>query len=235
MKFDAIEVPTIKELFMDKMIDLILSGKLEAGEKLPTERELAESMRVSKTIVHLGLTELERLGFVSVVPRKGAFVANYAEKGTQETLGALLRYNRGTLDKHTVESMFEFRQALEGAIFRRFSKVHTEAEDAALLAIVENIHREAADNTVAAETLAEHIFNMHHAVSVLSGNNVFPLVLNAFRTVSIVFWENGIRMYGRAESAQRAEAYARCLINNDADGAIALLNGDIDAYLSFAF
>ena len=70
MKFDAIEVPTIKELFMDKMIDLILSGKLEAGEKLPTERELAESMRVSKTIVHLGLTELERR-FCSKLCRKG--------------------------------------------------------------------------------------------------------------------------------------------------------------------
>ncbi len=235
MKFEAIRTPTIKELFVDKTTELILSGKLAVGEKLPSERELAAEMGVSKTIVHLGLGELERMGFVSIIPRRGVFVANYGEKGTQETLAALLRYNRGSLDRHTIESMFEFRQALEGASFRRFAMVHTAEDAEAMLEMVGEIKRIAADESVAAHVLAERIFDLHHAISVRSGNNVFPLVLNAFRTVSIVFWENGIRMYSREGSALRAENYLRCLLNRDPDGADKLLAEDIETYLGTSF
>ena len=235
MKFEAIETPTIKELFMDKIISLILSGRLAVGEKLPTERELAAEMKVSKTIVHLGLTELERMGFVSVIPRKGVFVANYGEHGTQETLGALLHYNRGSLDRHTIESMFEFRQALEGASFRRFAEVHTPEDAEYMRGLVSEIKSMAADEAVAPEALAERIFDFHHAISVRSRNNVFPLVLNAFRTVSIIFWENGIRMYGRRESADRAENYLNCLLAHDPDGADKVLAEDIEAYLGTSF
>ncbi len=236
MKFEALVAPTIKELFTEKMIGLILSGKLEVGQRLPAERELAAEMKVSKTIVHSGLTELERIGFVSIIPRKGTFVANYAEKGTQETLSALLKYNGGTLDRHTVESMFEFRLALETAIFQRFSKVYTQEDAKRLRDMVAEIKDMAADiERYTAEDLAEAIFHMHHVISVCSGNNVFPLVLNAFRKVSIVFWENGIRMYGREESARRAQMYLEKLLEGDAGASVQILKDDIDFYLANAF
>ena len=236
MKFEALVAPTIKDLFTEKMIGLILSGKLEVGQRLPAERELAAEMKVSKTIVHSGLTELERIGFVSIIPRKGTFVANYAENGTQETLNALLKYNGGTLDRHTVESMFEFRLALETAIFQRFAKEHTEEDANRLRAMVENIRDMASDiEKYTAEDLAEEIFQMHHVISVCSGNNVFPLVLNAFRKVSIVFWENGIRMYGREESSSRAQRYLEKLLEGNAEASIQILRDDIDFYLKNAF
>ena len=55
MQFGVIVAPTIKELFVEKIQGLILSGRLAVGDRLPSERELAEEMKVSKTIVHLGL------------------------------------------------------------------------------------------------------------------------------------------------------------------------------------
>ena len=42
MKFEAISAPTINELFETKLQDMILSGELAVGEKLPTEQELAD-------------------------------------------------------------------------------------------------------------------------------------------------------------------------------------------------
>lgn len=236
MEFEAIVAPTIKELFMDNMVSLILSGKLRVGERLPPERELAAEMKVSKTIVHSGLTELERMGFVTIVPRKGTIVANYSEKGTQETFGALLKYNGGRLDRHTVESMFEFRVALEGASFSRFAAVHTDEDIRALHAVVDRAKMMAADPEHYSEKeLASQIFSFHHAVCVRGGNNVFPLVLNAFKTVSIVFWENGIRIYGREVSAERSEKYLRCLEERDTAGAMRLLDDDIELYLQKMF
>ena len=57
-----------RERFLDRMLKEILSGQRKPGDRLPTESELAEQYGLRKTNVHLGLQELERLGFLRVVP-----------------------------------------------------------------------------------------------------------------------------------------------------------------------
>ena len=91
MKFEAISAPTINELFENRLQDMILSGELAIGEKLPTEQELADAMHISKSTVHNGIKSLERKGFLRVTPRHGVHVANYPETGNLDTLVALLK------------------------------------------------------------------------------------------------------------------------------------------------
>lgn len=233
MEFEAIVAPTIKELFIDNMIGLILSSKLTVGEKLPPERELAADMKVSKTIVHAGLTDLERLGFVTILPRIGTYVADYSEKGTQETLNAVLKFNGGRLDRHTVESMFEFRRALEGAVFERFVRVHTQEDVIVLREIVEKAKEMSADAFQYSEKeLASQLYSLFHAIAQRSRNNVFPLVLNAFKTFYITFLENAICIYGRKLCVGRAEKYLDCLENCNLEGAGDLLDSDFEMYIS---
>lgn len=63
MAFKKIDAPSIKELFLTQMEETILSGELRPGDKLPSERELADTMDISKTVVHEGIRELSRRGF----------------------------------------------------------------------------------------------------------------------------------------------------------------------------
>ena len=86
MKFQKIVAPTITELFERQMQGVILSGQVTPGEKLPTEAELAESMNISKSAVHAGIKNLERMGFVRIVPRHGIYVCDWAEFGNVDTL-----------------------------------------------------------------------------------------------------------------------------------------------------
>lgn len=60
MAFRKIDAPSIKELFLSQMEEMILSGELKPGDKLPPERELADTMGISKTVVHEGIRELSR-------------------------------------------------------------------------------------------------------------------------------------------------------------------------------
>ena len=53
MDFGQIVAPTIKELFIERIEGMIFSGTLKPGDRLPSERDLAEQMKISKTIVHL--------------------------------------------------------------------------------------------------------------------------------------------------------------------------------------
>ena len=55
MAFHEIVAPTVKALFIQQIEGMILSGELRPGDRLPTERELADEMKISKTVVHEGL------------------------------------------------------------------------------------------------------------------------------------------------------------------------------------
>jgi len=72
-----IEVPDQKLLasrVADKLRNLIISGQFKPGEKL-TETELAKAMGVSRSPIRSAFHILELEGLVSLVPRRGAFVA----------------------------------------------------------------------------------------------------------------------------------------------------------------
>lgn len=122
MKFGEIVAPSIKELFIQKIEGMILSGALKPGERLPTERELADEMNISKTIVHEGIRELSRLGFLDVVSRKGVTVADYAQNGNLDTLMAIMKYNGGYLNPQTGKKSFRctrlFGMSCSGSISR---------------------------------------------------------------------------------------------------------------------
>ena len=109
MEFKKLAAPSLKELFITEIQNMILSGKLEIGEQLPPERELAESMHVSRAVVNSGITTLEKKGFLDVRPRVGNFVADYRRNGTLETLVTIMNYNGGMLRDNEVKSILEVR------------------------------------------------------------------------------------------------------------------------------
>ena len=118
MEFSKLNAPSLKELFIQELETMILSGRLMVGEKLPPERELAESMQVSRAVVNSGITELARKGFLIIKPRVGTFVADYRRDGTMDTLMSIMNYNGGILREAEVRSILELRIALDSLAIR---------------------------------------------------------------------------------------------------------------------
>lgn len=84
---------------------------------LPTESELAEQYGLRKTNVHLGLQELERLGFLKVVPRHATYVAPYWEQANLETLAAIMTHG-GKPQPELVDAFLELREMVALGWFR---------------------------------------------------------------------------------------------------------------------
>lgn len=195
MEFGQIVAPTIKELFIERIEGMIFSGVLAPGARIPSERDLAEQMKISKTIVHLGLEDLERMGFIEVIPRRGTFVADFSETGNLETLNAILRYNGGKLDRDMVVSIIELRDAVEGGALRRLGKCHTEADMANFRAMMSEFEEEAKQSPDV-PAIAAALSKFHSRICTISGNRLFPLIMNAFRGVGSVLWESSVRFWG---------------------------------------
>ncbi len=59
----------------EKFRELILTGVMNEGDKIPSVRELAASLAINPNTIQKAYKELENSGFLLSVPAKGSFVA----------------------------------------------------------------------------------------------------------------------------------------------------------------
>ena len=83
----------LRELVLTSLREAIFNGTLKPRERL-MEVQLAQELGVSRTPVREALRKLEQEGFINIIPRKGAYVAELSLKD--------------------IEDVFEIRIALEG-------------------------------------------------------------------------------------------------------------------------
>ena len=66
----------IYEQVRDSFRQLIISGVLPAGDKMPSVRELASSLTINPNTIQRAYRALEQEGYIVSVPGKGSFVCD---------------------------------------------------------------------------------------------------------------------------------------------------------------
>ena len=227
MEFSKLNAPSLKELFIQELETMILSGRLMVGEKLPPERELAESMQVSRAVVNSGITELARKGFLIIKPRVGTIVADYRRDGTMDTLMSIMNYNGGILREAEVRSILELRIALDSLAIQLWLPEAKDEEIHLLRSYVESL--KTAKTTSEA---AEFAFRFQHELAFLSGNTLIPLIFTSFKVPVISLWERFCRMYGIEQLYSNSDTLCNYFEARDVDKATewisSFLNESID-------
>jgi GntR family transcriptional repressor for pyruvate dehydrogenase complex len=88
--FQPIVTKKIYEEIVDQLRDLIARGELKPGQKLPSEREMSESMGVSRASVREALTAMEAIGILDIRPGEGTFVKETSSLETFKPLAFVL-------------------------------------------------------------------------------------------------------------------------------------------------
>ena len=230
MAFHEIVAPTVKELFVQQLEGMILSGELRPGDRLPTERELADEMKISKTVVHEGLRELHRLGFLDIASRRGITVADYAQNGSLETLRAIMDFHGGIPDRKTALSILQLRYYLEAPAMEELAARRDPADMAALRALQRQAGEAAARDV---PSFAEALFRYHRGVAFLSGNTITPLIFNAFTTVNLAFWQRYIAAEGTARCLETLSCFTDHIAAGEGAAAAALLRTGIQRFCEY--
>lgn len=233
MEFKKLNAPSLKELFISELQNMILSGKLEIGTKLPPERELADSMHVSRAVVNSGIAELEKMGFLVVKPRVGTFVEDYRKNGTLNTLVAIMKFNGGMLHSREIKSILEVR-----IIFMTLAS--TLAIDNASDEEIHALHTylDKLEAHTSPEETATLMFDFSHEIAFISGNTLLPLFFVSFRDLVENLWISYGRKYGTKELYQSVSKIYHYLCDRDKDGVseyiqtstTASINGDRTIY-----
>ncbi|RKD31540.1 FadR/GntR family transcriptional regulator [Thermohalobacter berrensis] len=85
----------IYEYVIEQIQDMIMNGAINKGDRLPSERELAEQLKVSRTSVREALRVLEVIGLIESRQGEGNFVTGNIENKFFEPLSVFFRLNKG--------------------------------------------------------------------------------------------------------------------------------------------
>src|SRR5690348_10925383 len=99
---------SLTERTKQQLEDLIVSQKLQRGERLPAEGEMAKMLGVSRTVVREAIRSLEARGLVESRTGSGIYVKPLDHQIVQEPIGLLLR--SASL---SVEDILEVREMLD--------------------------------------------------------------------------------------------------------------------------
>ena len=107
----VIKKTRIHEEVVTQVHALIRQGKLKAGDQLPSERELADTFKVSRTSVREALRALETQGLIISRTGMGNFVADLPIEALVAPLAKLL-----IQEKDALADIFEMRKLIEPRI-----------------------------------------------------------------------------------------------------------------------
>ena len=92
-ELSEIKVEKLSDKIIVQIKDLISSGKLKAGDRLPSERKLSESFNVGRMHVRDAIQKLEFYGIVKTLPQSGTVVAGLGVVALEGIITDILELN----------------------------------------------------------------------------------------------------------------------------------------------
>ena len=219
-----------KAEFIHLMQAKILSGELKPGDRLPPERELALQVGISRGSVNQGILDLERMGFLRIVPRKGTYVAEYVRNATPETLTAIMSYNSAYIDPALFRDLMELRILIERECTRMACANLTGDALRQLQACTDAIY------AAPEELLDEAVYRYHKCLTVISGNAACAMVFQSFeKMIRSLIREHYCNRSERTKSLPKFELLTAAIARRDpdeADRCILSILGQASDYLN---
>ncbi len=153
-----------------RLLDYLLSGNVKAGERIPSERQLASQLGVGRSAVRDALRPLLMLGIVEARQGDGT----YLRQPESSLLPQAIEWGL-LLGEHTTLDLIEARAYIEVALAELAAARRSETELGEMAARLEEMSKE----TVPGDAFNEADLAFHLAIAEASGNTVlFGTIVN---------------------------------------------------------
>jgi GntR family transcriptional repressor for pyruvate dehydrogenase complex len=170
--YRAVRPSRLYEQIVEQVEESILKGKLKPGERLPAERDLAQSFGVSRTAVREALKTLREKGLVEAYSGRGTFVTSGTSQAFRQSLDLMVRIN----PQEGLLHLAELRQMLEPEIAARAAT----RIDAQLLATMQEAVAQMDAYLEDPDGYVEADLDFHLALAEAVGN---PLILSLLDSI----------------------------------------------------
>lgn len=175
-----------------KQIERLITKKLNPGDKLPSERELAEMLHVSRSSIRDAIRGLELRGLVE--PRQGAgtIVREVSAEPQVNPFASALKRRQAL-----VSELLDFRKMLEPPLAARAATHASPEEISEMEEILQRQERKQTEEAPAVEEDAE----FHYSIALASGNSVVLRVLDILMDLLRDTRERSLQVRGRPQKS----------------------------------
>ncbi|KKI89684.1 GntR family transcriptional regulator [Bacillus sp. SA1-12] len=149
---------TLAKQVVDRIVQLLVSGQMKAGDKLPPETELMEELDVSRPVIREALSALETLGVITRKTREGTFFNNKIGSHPFSVMLALAIDN--------LPAIIEARMALELGLVTMAAEKITDEQLAALQETIDAIANSKDNN------YGDHDKEFHRIIAISANNPI---------------------------------------------------------------
>jgi DNA-binding FadR family transcriptional regulator len=150
--------------------EMILTGRLRPGDRLPPERELSEALKISRPTVRESIRSLVAMNILESRHGSGTFVASLDARKLLEPLSFVL-----ALASRTLEDLFEARLLLEP----RLAALAAERADRHDVEAMRACAADAAARQDAPDAFAELDARLHRLLALACHNDVLVTLLDS--------------------------------------------------------
>jgi len=208
--FEAIRRDKVYE-GVAKQIERLILKKLQPGDKLPSERELADLLRVSRSSIRDAIRSLELMGMVE--PRQGAgtIVREISSDSVANPIAKAIKRK-----EEMISELLDFRLMLEPQLAARAATRASLDEITEMEEILERQEKKlrAGESTVGEDS------EFHYAIALASGNSVVLKVLDTLMDLLRDSRERSLQVEGRPQkSAAGHRRILSAIKRHDSDAA----------------
>jgi GntR family transcriptional regulator, transcriptional repressor for pyruvate dehydrogenase complex len=198
----VVRQPNLSDQVAEQMQELIVQGRLRPGERLPSERELADRFGVSRTVIREAVRSLMAKGLLEVHSGSGIIVCTPTASSIADHFNLLLRLNS---EGDPLEYIFDVRHVLEVEIAGRAARQATKVD----IEEMEYHLQQMADNLEDLEQAAAADVAFHAALARATQNPLFAILLDSISEIMLEVRRLGFTLSGAPQKI--LEEHARIL------------------------
>jgi len=175
MHHDEIVYSLLKKVFIKE---------LQPGDKLPTERKLADTFKVDRSSLRIALKQLESMGVIDIKQRDGIYVKNYFNKAGIDFLKILFsfqedEYDDSFIDQYIIEELFNFHIDFFPMMLRSSLKNFSPRD----VKTLNDLNEECLKNIDDKKLLVKNDIKFMYIVAERTNNMVFLLLSNSIAPI----------------------------------------------------
>jgi len=208
-----------------------MEGKLQPGDKLPAERELAEQFGVSRNAVREAVKVLTKKGLVVVQPGRGTFVTDITDSTTgvmRDSLGLMV----GIGPDNRLTDLIQLRAIIEPEIAAVAAEVATGEDILTMQLAIETMDAAMDSTEVNVDMYTEADLDFHHALAKATQNTLLPILIGP---IVDLLREQRMRMARVGGAAQRGQYHHKRILEavkrHDSGAARQAMQAHIDQIL----
>ncbi len=200
--YNPIRSSKVYEQIAEQIEQLILSGKLHSGDRLPTERELAEQFHASRTAVREAMKTLAQKGLVDLRPGRGTIVIDGTSQAMRDSLDLMVRVGQAGNAASLVEVREIFEPEIAALAAARATEEHIQVLQEKVDIMDANLYH--ADRYIAADN------DFHRALAKATHN---PLLLTLVDSIVDLLSEQRKQIFSVPGGSARGQVHHKQLLD----------------------